>query len=476
MKPLNVIAKRLLTALLAAFVLIGVWPAAPAGAETKEQVDEVREILEQLHLSKPDDSDLNQTAIDAMVESLHDPYTEYFDPEEWKSFSDSLEQHFSGVGIVLVQDAGTIYAEDVIPGSPAEKAGVKPDDVIVSAAGAPAKGLTIADLQQKLRGKEGTSVQLGVERGGKTLSFTLVRSSIQLPVAEGHLLGDGVGYLSLSGFTSDAGSLFEEELGKLEKSGMTSLVIDLRDNGGGYVSAAQQIASLFIQDGVLAHLKDRDGNDTPIEAKGGGKDYPVTVLVNGSTASASELLSGALQDYGIAKLTGTKTFGKGVVQSIIQLESGGVIKVTVQEYFTPNGRKVDKTGLTPDHAVNGTEEQLIAAFQDAGGRALTVEFGKSSVLINGIRTAHPGAAVQNGNGWSVHLRLAAALVGAQIGYDAKAKTVTVSRGGVVHKLSEGDARLTKKNGWNLIDLQTFAGWFPELKSDAAGGTLKLSVR
>jgi carboxyl-terminal processing protease len=468
--------RRLLAAALASFVLAAAWPASPANAETKEQVDEIRQLLEQYHLSKPDDSDLNQKAIDAMVESLQDPYTEYFDPEEWNSFSDSLEQQFSGIGIVLVDENGTIYVEDVLPGSPAETAGVLPDDVIATADGKPVKGMTLSDVQQKLRGQEGTSVQIGVLRGGKPLSFTLTRKAIQVPVATGQMMGDGVGYLALTGFTSDAGSLFAAELGKLERAGMTSLVIDLRDNGGGYVSAAQQIASLFIKDGLLAHLKDRDGKDTPIRVSGGGKNYPVTILVNGNTASASELLAGALRDYGIAKLTGSRTFGKGVVQSIVPLKSGGVLKVTVQEYVTPKGRKVDKTGLAPDHAVNGREEQLIAAYRDAGGRTLTAEFGDSSVRINGIRTARVGGAVKNGGRWSVHLRLAAALVGAEVGYDAKSKTVTISRDGTVYKLKEGDSRLIQKNGWNLIEVSTLTAWYPELRPEETGGKLKLTVR
>lgn len=468
--------RRAIAALLTALLLSGVWAPSVSWAETKEQLNEVRQILEEYHLSKPSDKDLNQTEIDKMVESLHDPYTQYFDDEEWKSFASGLEQNFTGIGIVLVQENGRVYIEEVIAGSPAEKAGFQAGDVISAVNGKSAKGLSISDLQGKLRGIAGTSVTVGVDRNGKALTLTAVRQALQLPAASGQMMGEGVGYLALTGFTTDAGTQFAKQLDKLEKSGMTSLVIDLRNNGGGYVTAAQKIAGLFVKNGVLAHLKDRDGNDDPLPLSGGGKPYPVTILVNGYSASASELLAGALQDYGVAKLVGTKTYGKGVVQSIIPLQSGGVIKVTVQEYFTPKGRKVDKTGLQPDQVVEGAEEQLIEAYRDSGGTQLAASVGKGTVVINGVRTTHPYAAVQQANRWYVSLRLAAALTGASVGYDAKTKSVTVSRDGKAFRLKSGDGRLIYKNGWNLIDLSVMEQWFPSLTGDAVGGLLNLSVR
>lgn len=467
---------RFAIAIISAIIWIGTSEPSPIWAATSKQVEEVREILDQYHLSKPDEGALNDAAIQAMIKSLNDPYTEYFNEEQWKRFSADLEQTFTGIGIVIVEEDGVVYVEDVLPGSPAEAAGVLPGDAVSSADGKTAKGLSVPEVQQLLRGIEGTTVKLGVKRDGKEQSFSIVRKTIQQPVASGQMMGDGVGYVALTGFTSDAGSLFAKQIEKLEKTGMKSLLVDLRGNGGGYVNAAQQIASLFIRDGVLANLKDRSGKNNPITASGGGKSYPVTVLVNGQSASASELLAGALQDYGIAKLVGGKTYGKGVVQSIIPLQSGGVIKVTVQEYFTPNGRRVDKTGLTPDHAIEGTVEQLIGGFRDAGGKSLAAEMGKGSVSINGIRAARTNAAVQKGDSWYVNLRLAAALTDAQVGYDAKTKSVTLSKNGTTYKLASGDSRLMNKDGWSLIDLATLMKWFPGVTSETTGGQLKLTVR
>lgn len=293
---------------------------------------------------------------------------------------------------------------------------------------------------------------------------------MQLPVATGQMMGDGVGYLALSGFTSDAGKAFKEQLDKLEKAGMKSLLIDLRNNGGGYVNAAQQIAGLFIKDGVLTHLRNRDGTETPLNVSGDGKPYPVTILVNGNSASASELLASALQDYGIAKLVGTKTYGKGVVQSIIPLESGGVVKVTVQEYFTPNGSKVDKVGLKPNHVVEGAVDQLLAAYRDAGGKRLDIDFGQGFIVANGVRAAFANAATQSADGrWFVNLRLAAAVVGAQVGYDAKTGEVALSKNGQTFKFARGDSRTINKNGWNLIDVNAMAQLFPGLAQGTAAG-------
>jgi len=463
--------------LLLSVMLASVWAPSAAQAATAEQVDEVRQLLEQNHVSKPDDAKLNDLAIEAMIESLHDPYTEFFDADEWETFSNDLEQHFTGVGIVLVEEDGIVYVEDTIPGGPAEIAGILPGDALTAADGASLQGLSISEVQKKLLGKEGTNVNIGVTRDGKRLDYPITRKAMQLPIAAGHMMDDGVGYVSLSGFTSDAGKLFAQQVDKLEKAGMTSLLIDLRNNGGGYVNAAQQMAGLFIDDGVLAHLRNRDGSDTPLAASGGGKPYPVTILVNANSASASELFAGALQDYGIAKIVGTKTYGKGVVQSIYPLESGGVIKVTVQEYFTPNGNKVDKVGLTPDLAVEGAVDQLLAAYREAGGKRVTVDVKNGFIVMNGVRSAFSNAAMQDGNArWFVNLRLAAALVGASVGYDAKTKEITVSKGGQTFRLVSGDKRLINKNGWNLIDLGVLSQWFPGLSQGAGSGKLQLTYQ
>ncbi|TFE30099.1 S41 family peptidase [Cohnella luojiensis] len=463
---------RITISFVLALALFGATAPAALGASA-EQIEEVRDLLEQYHLSKPDDEDLDETEIDAMVESLEDPYTQYFDDEQWDSFNSVLEQTFVGIGIVLVEDNGTVFVEDVIPGSPAESAGVEPGDALVGANGKTLKGKTSAEVQSELRGAENSIVALSVSRNGKALKFKITRKSVQIPVVTTRLLEKGVGYLSLSGFTSNAGSEVKNQLEKLEQNGLTSLVFDLRNNGGGYVNAAQEIAGLFVEKGVLAHMRDREGVDHPLDITGSVKPYSVIILVNENSASASELLSGALQDYGVAKLVGKKTYGKGVVQSLIPVKSGGVLKVTVQEYYTPNGRKVDQVGLKPDLVVNGAAEQLIGAFRLAGGQKVTLTSGKGVITLNGVRMSQPGAAWKEKTVWYVNLKLATAMLGGRLTYEAKSHTLNLTVNDQIRTIKTNDSHIRIKNGHSHIDVRLLKKWFPGLSYSAAGETLKM---
>jgi carboxyl-terminal processing protease len=472
---MNVLRKlRISFALLLSLSLFAIGIPAVFG-ESAEQTTEVRDLLEQYHLSKPTDEELSGKAITDMVDSLHDPYTQYFDEEQWKSFNSALEQTFVGVGIVMSDEKGTVYVEDVIPGSPAEAAGVQPGDALVSADDKSFQGKSVSDIQNVIRGTEGTVVHLAVSRNGKEVKFDITRKSIQIPVVTTRLLGNGVGYLALSGFTANAASQVKQQLTELEQSGLSSLVLDLRNNGGGYVNTAQEIAGLFVKEGVLAHMKDRDGNDHPLEVKGDVKPYPVVILVNGNSASASELLSGALQDYGVAKLVGTKTYGKGVVQSIIPLKSGGVLKVTIQEYFTPTGRKVDKVGLAPNLVLDGAAEQLIGAFRLAGGQRVTLTSGKGVLAVNGVRIAQSGVAWQDKTVWFVNLKLAASLTGAKLSYDSKNHVYSLAKGTQVRTIKTNDVHLQIKDGKSNIDARLLAKWYAGFTFSASGDTLKLSA-
>jgi len=466
---------RLALILFLCLALLGV--SAPAAfADTSEQVQEVRQLLEQYHYSKPDATVLSGDNIEQMISALDDPYTEYFDAQRWQLFSSALEQSFVGIGIVMAEEDGVVYVEDVIPGSGAEAAGVLPGDALVSAGKQSLRGKSVAEIQNELRGAEGTAVELGIVRYGKTYKFRIVRKALQVPTVATRMLGDGVGYLALSGFTSDAAAEVKAGLAQLERGGMNTLVFDLRNNGGGYVHTAQEIAGLFVKDGVLAHMKDRDGTDQPLEVKGETKPYPIIILVNGNSASASELLAGALQDYGIAKLAGAQTFGKGVVQSLISLKSGGVLKVTIQEYFTPNWRKVDKTGLKPDIVQSGAAEQLIEAFRAAGGKTVTIVSGKGVVSVNGVRTALVGTAMKNKKGiWHVNLRLAVSALGAKLKYDGKQRTFTVTRGTVSHTIPTNDYHVMIKDGKSFIDVRLLKKWFADVRYSATGSTFKLSA-
>jgi carboxyl-terminal processing protease len=466
---------RISLSLLLSLVLFGVWTPIVFG-ESAEQIQEVRELLEKYHLSKPVVDDLNKGAIDGMVDSLHDPYTEYFDEEEWKKFNSALENTFVGIGVVLREDNGIVYIDDVIPGSPAALAGVEPGDAIISSDGKSLTGKTVTEIQDQVRGVEGSVVDLGVSRNGKEMIFTIKRQSLKIPTVTTRLLGNGVGYLALSSFTSTAGTEVKNQLTELEQNGITSLVLDLRNNGGGYVNAAQEIAGLFVADGVLAHMRDRDGNEESLIVSGTVKPYSIVILVNGHSASASELLSGALQDYGVAKLAGTKTYGKGVVQSLIPLENGGMLKVTIQEYFTPSGRKVDKVGLTPDLVLEGAAEQLIGAFRSLGGNQVTLSSGNGSLTVNGVRMSQPGIIYNEKNVWYINMRLAASLTGAKLVYDAKKHEITLTKGTVVQSIKTNDSHLKIIDGKSNIDAALLKKWYSGFSYSVAGNTFNLTAK
>lgn len=465
---------RIVFSSLLALALLNVGAPAVLGATT-DQVEEVRELLEQYHLSKPNEEALTDKEIEAMVQTLDDPYTQYFDNEQWESFNSALEQTFVGIGIVMVEEDGSVYVEDVISDSPAEAAGVQPGDLLVGSDGKSFKGKSIEDIQKELLGEANTVVGLSVSRGGKALKFKITRQKVQIPVVTTKLLENGVGYLALSGFTLDAGTKVKNELEKLEKNGLTSLILDLRNNGGGYVDAAQEIAGMFVEKGVLAHMRDRDGVDHPLDISGSVKPYSVVVLVNGNSASASELLSGALQDYGVAKLVGTKTYGKGVVQSLIPVQSGGMLKVTIQEYYTPTGKKVDKVGLKPNLVLNGTAQQFIGAFRLAGGQKLSLTASKGIVTINGVRMAQPDAAMKDKTVWYVDLKLASSLIGAKLTYDSKNHAYTLAKGNKIQTIKTGDSHLRIKDGQSSIDVRLLKKWFAGFAYSAAGETIKLSA-
>lgn len=460
--------------LLSISLFLGIASSAFA-EDTPDQIREVRELLVKYHYGNPSEQSLDINDIDQMIATLKDPYTQFFDEKEWKAFNSVLEKTFVGIGIVMREDKGSVYVDEVILGSPAEASGIAAGDMLTSSGGKSLKRKTTAEIQQLLLGEEGTKVSLTVTRGGKKLDFIIVRKKIQLTPVKTSMLGDGIGYLSLSGFTSDAATEVMKQLSELEKKGMKSLVFDLRDNGGGYVDTAQKIAGLFLESGVLAYMRDRDNNDEALEVSGSRKSYPLVVLVNGNSASASELLAGAMQDYRAASLVGTQTYGKGVVQSIVTLKNGGVLKLTIRQYFTPKEHKVDKVGLTPDVVVQDPASQLVEAYRMMGGHKVTITAKNDIVTMGGVRTAEPSAAFKNGKGvWYVNIRMGASIAGAKLTYDADKHVFTLTKGKNTRTLPTNDSHLVVKNGRTLIEIGFLQKWYPGLSYSVKDETLKLS--
>lgn len=435
---------------------------ADAMNKVDAQVKEVLQLLEQNHVSKPNAEQLKDAAIRGMIQQLDDPYTQYFNAEEWKNFQNSLENNYVGIGVRVGEDSEGFYASEVFPNSPAAGQGLKRGDYITAVQGKSAKGMKVDDLTGAIKGKEGTSVTITVRSGTASREVTLQRKTIQIPIVTAKMIGR-IGYLELSTFSENADELFAERLKELKMKGMTALVVDLRDNGGGYLDSATNIGKHFIQEGAFIHTKDRNGTDNPIHITNGEQlDVPVYMLVNGNSASASEVLTGALQDYKAAKVIGTKTFGKGSVQSLVPLSTGGVLKVTIQEYLTPKQHKVNKVGITPDIEVKGDAAQLLTALNSAGLASLDVAMDSKALTVNGVDFPDTFPVLSEQNKLYVPSRVLAAIVQGQLTWNGSTRGLDIASGAIKKTfVTESDGLKTAKDGTTYIDLQRFQVSFPQ---------------
>jgi carboxyl-terminal processing protease len=302
--------------------------ASPDSAITKE----IRNLISNYHVSGVKSQDLEGKNVEGMLKSLNDPYTVYFDSKKLQQFYSSLNNNYVGIGTRLGEDAHGVYIAEVFAGSPAEKAGLLKGDYVISVNGNSTKNAPTDSIISQVIGDIGTSVDIGIERDGAELSFTMQRDQIVLPSVTGQLIGEGVGYAKISTFSSEADEQLSKLLDTFKNQGMKSLVLDLRNNPGGYVDTASNILKNFLKQGKLMQVKERDGSMNEITfSEGKELDVKVFILVNSNSASASEVLTGAMQDYGLATVIGTQTYGKGSVQSLFSLSDGGAAKITIEE-------------------------------------------------------------------------------------------------------------------------------------------------
>lgn len=339
---------------------------------------------------------LTYAAISGMLNSVHDKYTVFLTPKEYAALNQGLDGgSFAGTGIVIQADDATklIDVSNVVPGGPADKAGIQQDDVITAIDGLSTKGMSLQQASGHLRGKAGTVVQLTIQRDGKVLpqAVSITRAEIhELSVYEKMLPGK-IGYVELTVFGRDTGSELTRALDRLQQEGARAIVMDLRDNGGGYLEAALDVSSKFIASGPIVSVESRASNVTTYEAEDTAiPPMPLAVLVNGHTASASEITSGAIQDSGVGTIIGTRTFGKGVVQEILPLPDGSAIKITDARYLTPHNRDINHLGITPDIVV---DENKSARYGDVGH---DVQLQRAVQFLND-RIAHTDTTGTNGS-------------------------------------------------------------------------------
>lgn len=314
-----------------------------------------KEIIDKYYLGDVDEEKLKEGAIKGYIEGLGDPYTEYISADEMEDYLSDTMGNFVGIGIYMVKNTekGKIQVLAPIKGSPAEKAGIQAGDLILTVDGVDYSADEMTIASNKIKGEEGTTVTIEVLRGTETKKYELKREKVKVNQVEGKVLSNNIGYINFTSFDETTADDFKAKFEELNKQGIKSLIIDLRNNGGGIVDQALQIADYVAdKDSVLLYEVDKNNKETVKKAKTDPIiNMPIIILTNENTASASEILAGALKDLGKAKTVGTTTYGKGVIQQILKLSDGSGLKVTIEEYQTPNRNKIHKIGIAPDEEV-----------------------------------------------------------------------------------------------------------------------------
>lgn len=321
--------------------------------DVNDKLDLINALIDRYYLYE------DEVDADALVEGIYsgyasalgDPYTEYYDKEEAQALLENTNGEFSGIGATLTQASGDtgVTIVNVYKDSPADKAGLKAGDILYQVDDHEVAGEDLETVVSWVKGETGTEVTLKVRRGGEELTVTAVRDTIEVQTVEYEMKEDNIGYLSVSEFDKVTYDQFSEALDSLEEQGMEGLVIDLRNNPGGNLDTVTDMLRLLLPKGTIVSIKDKDGNTEELTCDGEHEfTKPLAVLVNQYSASASEIFSGAVQDYGTGQIVGVTTYGKGVVQQLTDLGDGTYLKLTIAEYYTPSGRSINGIGVEPD--------------------------------------------------------------------------------------------------------------------------------
>jgi carboxyl-terminal processing protease len=376
--------KRILRGIVTVLVLFSFTVTALVGAffitnfQNIGQFFQVGAIIKSYFLWPVSMDKLLEGAIEGMVNSLGDEYSVYMNPEKFQELQSHIQGEFGGIGIYVGLRENKITVIAPIEGTPGAKAGIKSGDVIVKINDKPTENMDIDEAVGIMKGEPGTEVKVSISRPGveKVLDFTITREIINVPTVEGNILQENpdIAYMRISMFASNTDEAFIEELNELTEKGFKALIIDLRYNPGGDLQSVVNLAGQLIPEGPVVHIVSNDNKTQTLTAPGNNIKVPIVVLINEGSASASEILAGAVKDTGVGKLIGTKTFGKGIVQSIYFLSQGAGLKLTTAKYLTPAKNDIHGKGIEPDIVVElpeyipGQEEnfqdtQLLKAIQ-----------------------------------------------------------------------------------------------------------------
>lgn len=421
-------------AALAVFVVPAKPVAAEAVSEANEDVAaqsllEVFYLLKDHHYAHPDEAMLIQGAIRGMLETIDDPYSEYFSPEQYRRYIDAINMQYVGIGVVLsvAADGSGLFLERVFPDTPASDAELAVGDKIIAIDGKTVRPDNAEQMLQAIPKEEGAKVKLTLLRDGKRLTKTLVTRTFHIPDVLSEDLGDGIAYVSILTFGENTFNTLAEEMTRLRSSGARGLVLDLRGNGGGFMGTALEIADLFLSKGTLVYLHDENGDLIGYEADAFAVDLPLAVLIDGQSASAAELLAGALQKNGRAVLIGERSFGKATMQSLVELSNGGVLKVTVDNWLLPDRSNIDGKGLVPNIRMTRPEAAVNAAVQwllPERRQRLQLSLKDRTGVLNGdIRLYDVPDIVRENGTWYFPLRYIIESFGSEVRWDDKQKRV-----------------------------------------------------
>ncbi len=324
------------------------------------KMNKLASYIETFYLDDVSEEDMAEGAFKGVVAALGDPYSEYYTEEEYESLMESTSGEYNGIGVSISQkeENGEITIATVFDDTPAKEAGIQEGDVIVAVDGNDMTGKSSQDVVSMIKGKTDGTVTITVMRNGEKLDIQVEIRKVERPTVANHMMDGNIGYIKLSEFDGVSTSQFSEALNELKDQGMEKLVIDIRDNPGGRLDVVCDLLDLFVdKDKLIVYTKDKNGNKqeeyTRYDAS--VKDIPISIIVNGNSASAAEVFTGVMQDYGLAKIVGTQTFGKGIVQKILDMGDGSAVKLTVSKYYLPNDENIHGQGITPDYVIDADE-------------------------------------------------------------------------------------------------------------------------
>lgn len=320
--------------------------------KTVKKIDELMSYIDLYYNDDYDEGDIRNAIYAGTLEGLGDPYSVYYTADEYKDMQINTSGNYYGIGAALSQDAKTkeVTISKVYEGTPAEEAGLKDGDQIIKVNDTESTSKELSALVQEIRGEEGTTVHLQVYRASnnKTFEIDVERKNVELPSITSKMLDGGIGYIQISEFQSKTDEQFKSALADLKKQGMKSLIVDVRSNPGGLINAASNILDQILPEGTVVYTEDKYGKREDYTSDSNCLDCPIAVLVNENSASASEIFAGAIKDYNYGTLIGTKTFGKGIVQTVFPLDDGDAVKITTAKYYTPKGNYIHGVGIEPD--------------------------------------------------------------------------------------------------------------------------------